>query len=173
MGRREIFSWGGGYLENEEKRESKGIISLLPILIQGPPREILSSLHFWFFWCGSIWDLYHFDLCLCKKNFDVSASRSSPICLLVLLFWSFAKLELREIIFSLFQGKKFTCLLTGHPLFSFWFFWFGPMRNLKYFGLWLWMQMLTCLLAGHPPFAYFSSFGVVLCKIERKRNPLY
>ena len=42
-----------------------------------------------------------------------------PICLLVLLFWSFAKLELREIIFSLFQGKKFTCLLTGHPLFFF------------------------------------------------------
>ena len=46
MGRREIFSWGGGYLENEEKRESKGIISLLPILIQGPPREIRSSPHF-------------------------------------------------------------------------------------------------------------------------------
>ena len=133
----------------------------------------LSSAAFWFFWCGSIWDLYHFDLCLCKKNFDVSASRSSPICLLVLLFWSFAKLELREIIFFLVSGKKITCLLAGHPLFSFWFFWFGPMRNLKHFGLWLWMQMLTCLLAGHPPFAYFSSFGVVLCKIERKRNPLY
>ena len=37
---------GGGYLENEEKRESKGIISLLPILVQGPPKEIRSSPHF-------------------------------------------------------------------------------------------------------------------------------
>jgi len=34
------------YLENEEKRESKGKISLLPILKEGPPREIFSSPHF-------------------------------------------------------------------------------------------------------------------------------
>ena len=129
MGRREIFSWGGAIWKMRRRENPREVVPCLPwsspvgflvFFLCGPleGREIfkiiiflvsasrLSSGAFWFFWCGSIWDLYHFDLCLCKKNFDVSASRSSPICLLVLLFWSFAKLELREIIFFLVSGKK-------------------------------------------------------------------
>ena len=69
-------------------------------------------------------------------SFSVVQFEIFNICLLVLLVWSFAKLELRGIFYVLFfivLGKNFTCLLAGHPPFIFWSFWCGPMRNLLTF----------------------------------------
>ena len=109
---------------------------------------------------------------LCKKAFDVSASRSSPTCFLVLLMWSFAKFELRKIfwiIIFLMFGKKFTCLLAGHPLLLFGSF---SVVQFEIFNIltYVFVRKLWCVCYQGISHLLFSSFGVVVCKIGTKRN---
>ena len=109
MGRREIFSWGGGYLENEEKRESEGSSSLSPRVI---PRWLFS-----FFLCGPLEGREIFKIIIFLVLGKIFTCLPAGYSLLLFGSFGVVQFEIFIILTYVFVRKILTFLLAGPPPF--------------------------------------------------------